>query len=779
MGVFTLLIVVTAVLTASIPVAAIDIAPHAATAEPAGSALESGSDYWQGFHLRFDGTNIVENPTTASPRARTFQVRAVDNGAVGGLVTEFTIDENGTAVIDTSAMSGPMIVQYQGDNVYVEDGEGSLTLPDGGAATVERSDWNISTQTYSTEWSDPTVYPGEFTDLTLASNRESASTVAVSAEQLTFRELVRLFSSDAFAENFGERADEDVLILKAGASRDYQVAATGLTPGVYTLTFASTDTTAEHSVTLEVKDGGKFDALERGEHAGDLIQASINCTECYLVAGGLDEGFVDLVELKDGNGDGVVDLTINTRYIGLQPSASHTPSDIKPYYSTTDSVNQLRPSYQLSNRSAKDQLGTLRTDLGLRSQGRTAPVEPGPVDFTVTTSDFLMARSQYGEHRAPLGDDLVVRHEQDVSTVDLREPVLGKIETYGQPSRFGIDRNLTAVTNRLPSAPRVAIGDELIVRVDIGGLYGYLDYAGATPASVANNVDEGIALKIGRSGGRPGLPIDLPANQLDVDERADRLYVAIDTSRRAISRELDPGATYTVTFTLTGVDGRAGDYDLTGTEEQSLGYPYLAPGESQRVTTTVTFVQPTATVTAPDSTLKRPNRNPVTISGTTTLAPDSAIAVTAEGPWSKTTSTTVQPDGTWTATFDFSNTKVGDSFTVTVKKQSEVLAQTSGRIVEPSEVPDRPTPGTPGMEGPGTATPGNSSSDANSSQGTTTAAPDGPDGSPSNDGATNGGLLGSIFGGVLGGAALSGFLLPIVAVVGIFALIALVIGRLR
>lgn len=780
-GLITGILIFSIVVPTSLPVIAISSQEsHHTISDPIDRNLDSGSEFWRGSTLRFDGSEIVGNPSTASEDARTFQIRGVDDGDVGALVSEFTVGEDGLADVESTSMVGQFIIQHDGDNVYVEEGTGYLDPPDG-EATVDRSAWTVVQQTYDSEWSDPTVYQGEFTSVNLTSNREAKTTIAVSADGLSFEDLTRLFSAADFAASFHERSDNDVLLLRSGAERTYEVAATGLSPGTYTLTFESTDTEASHQTSLRVNQGEKFASVERSDEAGDLIKASVKCSDCYLVVGGVDEGFVDLLDISDGNGDGRVDLIINTRYMGLYSGDSSVPSDIKPYSSSTDSVKRLSQGYQLSSRNTQDQLSTLRTDLGLDGQGRSAPMPSGPVDLTVTSSDFLIDRDTYGEHRAPLGGQLVVRDEQDVTTFDLQDPALGKVETYSQPSRAGLDRNLTKATNQRPSVGRVALGDRLIVRVDIAGIHGYIDQHGTDLSTVVDNQNEGIHLDISGSSGA-GIPIDTEHNWMTVDEANDRLYIGIDTSRRAISREITVGQRYDVTMTLSGVD--AAEYDLSGSENSFRGYPYVDAGESLSVQTTVRFVEPTASVDQPGTAVKVPNENPVKVTGSTALAPGSIMTITAKATgsatWQKSTSVTVSPNSTWTANLDFSNTKIGETFTITAKKQSTTLMEASGQVVEPSEVPEQTTPGTPNANNPGETTANDQPTNTpNSQSGTST--PSGADSGSQTDGSdsssSGGGMFGFIPGNLLGG--LSGLLVPIGAIVLVIGLIAIVVGRLR
>jgi len=778
------LLVLSVLAPASLSAGAVETTQPAAQVGPTQEPLESGETYWRGFRLEFDGSAVVSDPGSASAADRTFQIRGVDGDQVGGLVREFTVDENGTYTIDTSSLSGQFVIQYQGDIVHVADGDGSLEMPDGSDATVEDSEWEVKQQTFSTEWEDPTVYEGQHTAVTLSSNRGGDATVAVSAEGLTFDDLLRLFSSADFSTDFAARSDEDVLILQAGTTHTYELAATGLTPGTYSLTFESTDTAAKVTTSVEVQEGDKFGAIEKSDEAGDLIEVSVKCSDCYLMVGGKDQGFVDFMKLSDGNGDGFVNLTMNTRYIGLYQGATGVPSNVKAYSSESDTIDRYDPGDRLTSipqSQPNDYLNALRTELGLDPNGRSKPVPPGTVDLTVTSSNYLMARDQYGDHRAPLGGEPVVRDEQDVTTVVLGEPTLGRIRAYGLPVNFGKRENLTQLTQGLQERDSVAMGDRLVLQIDLTGMVGYLEYAGEDLENVLANEDEGLDVTLTPVGGSERVQLDRSWTWLAVDRTNDRLYVVMDSSPREAQRALEMGQTYRATFTLSGVDGAQPSYDVYSSNAGHNGYPYLQPGEQKEVTTEVTFVEPAASVsTVPEGGVEVRNRNPVTVTGGTTLAPGSIVTVTASGTggstWDKSTSVTVDPGRTWTAEFDFSNINVGETFSVRVTKDGSTLATADGRVVEQ---PATPTPATP--TGPTTTPPeANQTSPTPGTPGSTPQANDGGSGGTATATPTNdGGLFGFLPSRLSGLPVSGGLLVPGAAIVVVFVLIALVIGRLR
>lgn len=760
------------------------VLPAHATAAPAPSAqvaptdrpLTSGESYWQGWLLSFDGSEIVDDPASAPAADRTFQIRAVTDGEVGSLVREFTIDANGSHRIDTGTISGEFVVQYQGDTVYVEDGTGYLAPPAGADASVNTSAWTVTHQTLAVDWVDQTLYTGQFSEFNVSSNRDEPFTVAVSGDGLTFNQLTRLFASDDFATNFGAESDADKLLLRVRPGQDLTVSPLGFDPGTYTLRFEATDTSARVTTTFEVQAADRFVHLERGEDAGDVVDASIKCSHCYLIVGGKDQGIVDIVELSDGNGDGYVNLSINTRYAGLYQGASGVPSGVTYYPSDHDQTSRYSPGRRLESIDHVDPhyLNELRSTLGLEPNGRSAPITPGRLDLTVAGSDYAMSRSEYGQHRAPLGGEPVVRDEQDVSSVILHEPTLKRLRPYGVPVQYGSPGTLTELTTSLEARQTVAMGDRIVLRADITGVFGYLAHAGTDLDRVLDNSDEGIDMTLTTADGGRTIDLDRSWTRLVTDPGSDNLYVVIDTGTRGARRVLEVGTTYRARLTLTGVKSYQQRYDIYDAPAGFSGYPYLPPGRTRQVETTFEIVPPSATVEpATAAPIDLPRTQRATVSGRTTVAPQSVltVAVAGTGPatWTKSTTITVAPDRTWEATFDLSNTKLGDGFTVTVTKNDRAIGQADGRVVEastgtgPSGTADTPA-GDGATPGPGPDTTVTSTAADGQASGTATADAAGPGGDNSRAGLVPG---------------LSGLLLPAAAGFLLLVVIGFFVMRLR
>ena len=217
-------------------------------------ALESGRTHWAGQRLSFDGSAVVPEVGSASTGERTFQVRRVASGDdVGPLVREFVVDADGEAVVDTAGVDGELLVVYDGDPVYVQGGTGYAdSLPDGTAVTVGNSAWDVAVQTLSASWSDDRVTRNEVVDLRIESNR-GFFLVAVSADGLDFEDLEAIFDPHFYAIDHDAKADDDVIVLRAGNDVDVPAYFAGIDDGEYTLSIEVVD--ADVATTADVRVG--------------------------------------------------------------------------------------------------------------------------------------------------------------------------------------------------------------------------------------------------------------------------------------------------------------------------------------------------------------------------------------------------------------------------------------------------------------------------------------------------------------------------------------------
>ena len=659
-------------------------------------ALASGSTYWSGARLRFDASRVV--PEDANEADRTFELwRVTEDGRLNQRIRTFTVDGDGTAVVRTGDLGGRVAVRYGQQIVYVHDGVGYLeSPPDGSQVTPGSAAVEFRRQTLESSWSDPSVYPGQRVTLTLASNRDDYA-VAVSGNNLSFQNLTTVFPESAYAENFDARANDSKLIVRAGAESSYRLDTEPMVPGDGSLRFEVVDTAAARTAPLTVvKPGseGRFVSIERRENVGDVVEANVSCEHCFLVVGGPGQGLIDVVEIRDTNGDGHVRLDVNTRWAGMNTGQPGYPTNVDAYTSPEDSVDRYKPGATLealdealNTNYAK--LSALRAQQGLESTGRTRPIDPGTIRMTLTTSDYVLDRSAYGSG-PPHGGEIVVRDETDVRMVDLEPRHLDGVETLAAPGGPRLPANADALHDSVGPRESVALGDHLVFRFDVSGLYGYFHTEGASVATVGDNRGEGIRLTLeelpdGSSQDAVVRPLASTALRVYAHPDSDSLYVAVQTG--GTSRTNFQAGQYRATLSLTGVAGERG-YSTVNAYD---GYPYVPAGRSESASATATLEPPTASIEGPaEGSEPRLNVDgALDVNGTTSLAPGGTLqlrATATEYAWETTATATVEENGTWSGAIPLADAP-GDEFTVTLSRGETQFDERTYTVRPPPENP--------------------------------------------------------------------------------------------
>lgn len=659
------------------------VAPQQAAAD---ADLRSGGTFWQGRQLAVDASNLdVESLAVW---------RVTDDGRLNQQVATAAI-EDGTAVVDTSTLEGRYVLRASESPVYVQDGTAYTgTAPDGTGVTREASTFQVARQTLATNWSDPTVYPEQGTTLTIESNRQR-SVVAVSADGLSFQNLTTLLPERVYAADYDARRNDSTLLIEIGRETRFYVNPSPLSTGTPGITLDVVDTTAETTATLTVNQQGDthLTSVERREHVGDVVDAELACGHCFLVVGGAGQGMLDVVELSDSNGDGTVKLRINTRYAGMARAQADFPNDVRAYTSPEDSVSRYASSQSLE--SVSDALITstvsvadLREELGLVGNGRTTPIEPTTLRLTVGTSDYLLPRWDYGD-RPPTGSQLVVKDETDVATVRLDAGSLEGIQPMAAPPGGGPDETAAQLRERVGPRDQIALGDRLVYRVDVSGIYGYLAAHGTNVDSVGDNQDEGIRLQLQRLADEgtenpESIPLGQTMGGIVADPANDDLYLVLETGGSGRT-QLGAGE-YRARFELSGVSGQSDGYSATS---ETDGYPYLDAGEEVSDSATVAVTEPAGSIEQPAAG-SGPNKTAdgaLAVGGTASIAPGSTVTVMAsatEYAWETTTTAEVQASGNWSAALGLAEAP-GREFTVTLTRDGTQLDQQTYTVYPPAE----------------------------------------------------------------------------------------------
>lgn len=649
--------------------------------------LHSGNSYWQGWTLGLDASGFLAGDD------RTIEVWSVtEDGQLSHQVRTADVDEDGLATVGTNRLNGRYVLRYGGNPVYVHEGTGYLAdPPDGSDVTVESSAFRVEPQTLTAEPTDPEVFPGQGTTLTVESNR-GRTVVAISGEGLSFSDLETLLPESAYAENHDARAPDDELLVEVSAATDLPLTTSGLEPGTQELAFSAVDTSARERVSLTLKQPAsdrRFVSIEANQQVGDVFEAELACTNCHLAVGTPEQGVLDLVELTDTDGDGRITLRINTRYVGGYPGHSGYPDGVNPYTAENAEVRRYGPGTELEQVDEElsytiDTLGKLRDQLGLDATGRVTPVEPGRLHLTVASTDFLINRSAYGD-RPPYGSQLVIRDETDARTVELEPRSLDGVQSMAAPDRRNFEATADGLRDEAGPRDRVALGDRLVFRVDLTGVFGYLDVHGVSLDTLDANEDEGLDVMLHRlDGGTESIPLDRVNVQVAADPSADHLYVVFGTGE-ARNHDLVAGE-YRLTFALEGVASSHGAYSSKNAHE---GYPYLDAGARETASTTVRLEPASATITSPEvgSSPRLTSDNRLAIEGTATVAAGTTLRVhvaSTEFAWETADRATVGELGGWSAAPNLADAP-GDEFNVTVTRDGEALAGGTFTVRPPLE----------------------------------------------------------------------------------------------
>jgi hypothetical protein len=646
--------------------------------------LRSGGTFWQGWELGVDASGILDGD------ARDIEVwRVTEDGQLSQRVATVTANDDGIAIVGTGDLEGRYVLRYGGDPVYVQDGTAYLdSPPDGSTVTIESSTFRVERQTLTYEESDPEVFPGQGTVLTASSNRDRF-VVAISGDGLSYQNLTTLVPDSAYAADHDARAEDDRLLVEVRPGDGLRLNTSVLEPGSQRLNIGAVDTTALARVTLTVKQPAsnrRIVSVEWRDNVGDVLEAELACSSCYLAVGTPEQGTLDLLELTDANGDGRITLRINTRYAGQYTGASGYPDGVESYTSPDDDVRRYASGTTLEQVDEElsytiDTLGKLRDQLGLRATGRDRPIDPGPLQLTVAETDFLINRSAYGD-RAPYGSDLVIRDETDARTIELEPRSFDGVHSMAAPGGSGFEPTAEALRTGTGPRERVALGDRLVFRINVSGIYGYLDAQGATVATFQEN-EEGIGLSlVDRSGGSAE---SVAIDRLDVrfvpDPSSNALYVVFPTGAGRLGA-LEAGQ-YRLRFTLEGVSG--GPYSIRTAHD---GYPYLAPGASESDSASVTIEPPAASITDPSegASPRLTGAGELEVRGTTNVAAGTRLRVSAESTefaYQTSVRATVNETGHWRASLDLSDAP-GDSFTVAVSDDGQVLDEGTFTVQTPT-----------------------------------------------------------------------------------------------
>jgi hypothetical protein len=426
-------------------------------------------------------------------------------------------------------------------------------------------------------------------------------------------------------------------------------------------------------VTVESTISGTVD-LDRTtyrEDRGDVVEIGVSLSETnarnatVTLGDAAANGWSQNVTVRDGDGDEVVTLAVNTYTVGTTDDTTASGASY-PVYSTVDADDAV------SHVSPAD-----------------GPFDPStPAAATLPTGTYPVAASPGVRPPAE-----VVGGPSDTAALVVGNRSTSGLSTYVAPASQRAE--LTEVSDLLAlfsndshrDGAMVATNDTVVVQVDASGLEGVLrnrtasetggsDVTAAWFASAVGGETTGGVWEFGleRTNGSTDTPLGVDATNtvLIPQPEADDYWLVVDTSRLS---GIAPGDNVTARFGLpSGAD---------------------ALGDGRRVRDEWSAVAATANVSTgtdldgdgrTDEVLVDPEPNQ-TLAGTTTVAAGTplTVLVTAtdeNASFSKRLSTVVEPDRTWQVTGDFDDAPSRTNITITVARPSGPLTEppVAGRI---------------------------------------------------------------------------------------------------
>ncbi|WP_168216238.1 DUF7827 domain-containing protein [Halorussus halobius] len=450
--------------------------------ELADAAVDSGDVFWQGQFLEFTAG--------ADNASEVWAVRELEDGDVGGLVTEVLLAGNGSAVVGTSGLDGRFVVVDEQDRPVVFENGDAQRVGDASEASFE-----IAAQSLNASFEDDIVrnddHPDARTDLRLESNR-AGYRVSLFSEELNASELADAFSA--------ARAGDDRAVVERNVSGDDLLRAnfSGVEPGTYEVTVAAADGTAEDTAAITVTEpmAGEagLDDESPVENRGDVVRFNVTfdgTDEATVDLGSADVGYHSRFTVVDGDEDGEATVEFDTYRAGQSGDAPGVSA------AGEDNVTDFQ----------------LLTD----------PI-PGRLD----AAGYPVAVS-VGTQRTAVG------------LIELTERETGGIQTWTAPESASV-RSVSQLTDVATRDDRIADQDWAIVGVEASGLYAYVENV-----SDLNDNETGLSTSLTR-GAEPNVPseeVDLDRADLLVDEDDDRFFLVLNANA------LEQGATYEANFTVS------------------------------------------------------------------------------------------------------------------------------------------------------------------------------------------------------------------------------------
>ena len=460
------------------------------------------------------------------------------------------------------------------------------------------------------------------------------------------------------------------------------------------------DGQGEGTVTFDAGSADEGEALDAGNYTLEVTDlgsgVSVESSSVSVSEAGDDEAdFVDNT-ITDQRGD-VIEFSVETEGTDTSTVVFGTPEDGVVANATLvddDGDNQVTAYLNTTALDGSTQPFLLDSDsddeIDRQNQGSN------------TVSDLIDA----GEY------DLEVRpgssptaESTDVATVILEERGTQAVNTWTVPNGVSIsdleDVNEAAADGDLTQTTDIANGDKVVHEVQASGLEGVLN--------TQNN--EGVTTKFFEM--RQNV-FNFTVEQTDAGANQDPWHLKLTSSNTTVVADGDNDTYYIVVNTQTANIQRSGnsipdDEGLTANftviQDDLNGYGDFTNNneydddENEETLTDYDVVEPEINVDEPYNVSSATEQS---VSGDTTLAPGTELRLRVRSDdgvrpsFLKTASPVVQSDRTWSATFDFSEQSVGDTYEISVSKNTPSASVTEdGTVVEAmmttTEAPDTTT----------------------------------------------------------------------------------------
>jgi len=581
------------------------------------AAAESGNasdigPVFQGEQVEVTNLSGVSNTTVESGDILQIREGLLGEGS-GELAATATVESNGGSLHavfqqgDTEGLSASGVERYHFLRVNGENIEGSqfeVITQD-----LSAGEYDGPYLTNESAWGASGV---TITSANWFNQNRGPFNVTVNSDTLTQSEMLNLFGSAASAAG-DESADPVRLTVDPpntpgpsdGTSFGVNFDNTDLSTGTYNFTATSEAAVAEDTFSLSYEDPEEIN-----------VDASFDQNVYREDIGDQLRFTVDLTDTSDAkvmvDGDGYdTNITVqdgddddNSVTVEFNSyNAGRTGDIVEPVDSNGNDAASIEPGTETD---------LLAGDYYLR---------PGSFDLTVIAD---------GEQR-----DVATMAFEARETTSISSTIAPRGASFGKVSEF---------VNGTESQT-VAVGDGLALEVEASGLYGYL-----TDNSGLNNAS-GVELMLEQQNpaayAQPK-SFNTSNGNLTVmpDASNDRFFVKVNSGALGVSA----GESYDVTFEVDGDKN-----------------PYVADGETETLTTSVSFVERSISFDITEGAYNVTNDANAEVRGTSSLAPGSSLTVRAiqGGDFLRVgDSVTVGEDGTFSATFDFSGQDVGETFRI-------------------------------------------------------------------------------------------------------------------